>query len=352
MSAVLERFELPAELEAGEPPEIRLGRRDAVRMMVSVGERPPRHTTARDLASWLRPGDLVVVNTSATVPAAIDATTADGRAVVVHVSTELPTGLHLVEVRHPAHDGTTWPDAQDFAGASLALAGGGHVQVLGRMPGSVRLWVATLDLATPLLDHLARFGRPIRYRYVPASWPIDAYTNAFAVEPGSAEMPSAGRVLTAEVVTDLVAHGVVVAPIVLHTGVASLEAHETPYPERYRVPDTTARLINVTHASGGIVVAVGTTVVRALETVADADGTAHPGSGWTDVVITPERGVRIVDALLTGWHEPQASHLTLLEAVAGGPALRAAYAEALAAGYRWHEFGDVHLILPERSARP
>ena len=220
------------------------------------------------------------------------------------------------------------------------------------MPGSVRLWVATLDLATPLLDHLARYGRPIRYRYVPASWPIDAYTNAFAVEPGSAEMPSAGRVLTAEVVTDLVAHGVVVAPIVLHTGVASLEAHETPYPERYRVPDTTARLINVTHASGGIVVAVGTTVVRALETVADEDGTAHPGSGWTEVVITPERGVRVVDALLTGWHEPEASHLTLLEAVAGGPALRAAYAEALAAGYRWHEFGDVHLILPERSIRP
>lgn len=349
MSALLERFELPPELEAFEPPELRLGRRDAVRMMVSVGNRPPRHTSARDLASWLRPGDVVVVNTSATVPAAIDATTPDGRAVVVHVSTELPTGLHLVELRHPADDGTSWPDPEDLAGASLLMAGGGHIQLLGRMPGSVRLWVATLELGEPLLDHLARFGRPIRYRYVPSSWPIDAYTNAFALEPGSAEMPSAGRVVTAEVVTDLVAHGIVVAPIVLHTGVASLEAHETPYPERYEVPASTARLVNLAHRSGGIVVAVGTTVVRALETVADEAGIVHPGGGWTELVITPERGVRAVDGLLTGWHEPEASHLRLLEAVAGRPALNAAYTEALAAGYHWHEFGDVHLILPERS---
>ena len=168
------------------------------------------------------------------------------------------------------------------------------------------------------------------------------------LEPGSAEMPSAGRALTAEVVTDLVAHGIVVAPIVLHTGVASLEAHETPYPERYHVPAVTARLVNVTHAAGGIVVAVGTTVVRALETVVDDSGTMHPGSGWTELVITPERGVRVVDGLLTGWHEPEASHLRLLEAVAGREALRTAYAEALGAGYHWHEFGDVHLILPER----
>ena len=348
MSALLERFELPPELEAAEPPEVRLGRRDAVRMLVSIGQQAPRHTTARDLATWLRPGDLVVVNTSATVPAALDATTDDGQAVVVHVSTELPTGLHLVEVRHPGHDGTTWPDPQDFTGSSLALAGGGRIRLLGRMPGSVRLWVATLDLAVPLLEHLNRYGRPIRYRYVPESWPIDAYTNSFSLEPGSAEMPSAGRALTAEVVTDLVAHGIVVAPIVLHTGVASLEAHETPYPERYHVPAVTARLVNVTHAAGGIVVAVGTTVVRALETVVDDSGTMHPGSGWTELVITPERGVRVVDGLLTGWHEPEASHLRLLEAVAGREALRTAYAEALGAGYHWHEFGDVHLILPER----
>lgn len=349
MAPTLSSFVLPPELEATEPPELTLGRRDAVRMMVSIGERAPRHTTAHDLATWLQPGDLVVVNTSATVPAAIDATTDDGEAVVVHLSTELPTGLYLVEVRRAAPDGSTWPDPGDYAGASLHLAGGGSIDLLGRMPRSVRLWVATITLGEPLLEHLRRHGRPIRYRYVPDSWPIDAYTNAFATEPGSAEMPSAGRVVTPEVITDLVAHGVVVAPITLHTGVASLEAHETPYPERYRVSAATARLVNATRAAGGQIVAVGTTVVRALETVADPEGQAHPGQGWTELVVTPGRGVSVVDGLLTGWHEPDASHLQMLEAIAGRRALERAYGEALGAGYRWHEFGDVHLILPDRS---
>jgi len=344
----LDHFVLPRELEATEPPELTLGRRDAVRMMVSIGDELPRPSNARDLATWLQPGDLVVINTSATIPAAIDATTPAGEAVVVHLSTELPTGLHLVEVRRQQLDGSTAPDFGDHAGELLALAGGGTVRVLGRMPGSVRLWVATLDLPRPLLEHLCRFGRPIRYGYVPESWPITAYQNSFSREPGSAEMPSAGRALTAEVITDLVAHGIVVAPIVLHTGVASLEAHETPYPERYDVPAPTARLVNATHAAGGRVVAIGTTVVRALETAVDDDGTVHPGHGWTDLVITPERGVRAVDGLLTGWHEPEASHLLMLEAVAGRRALELAYGAALAAGYRWHEFGDIHLILPER----
>jgi|SRR5829696_8094431 len=344
----LDGFVVPEELEATEPPELTLGRRDAVRMLVSIGDEAPRPSTARALSTWLHEGDLVVVNTSATIPAAIDATTTAGQAVVVHLSTELPTGLHLVEVRRPATGGSTVPDPGDHAGESLALAGGGAVRVLGRMPGSRRLWVATLDLPVPLLEHLVRFGRPIRYGYVPDAWPISAYTNSFAREPGSAEMPSAGRVVTADVVTDLVANGIVVAPIVLHTGVASLEAHEMPYPERYRVPAVTARLVNATHVAGGRVVAVGTTVVRALETAAAPDGVVHPGAGWTELVVTPARGVQVVDGLLTGWHEPAASHLQMLEAVAGRRALELAYGAALAAGYRWHEFGDVHLILPVR----
>jgi S-adenosylmethionine:tRNA ribosyltransferase-isomerase len=349
VTTTLADFVLPPELEANQPPELTLGRRDAVRMLVSIGDHEPRHTTARDLATWLHAGDVVVVNTSATMSAAVDATTPDGRSVVLHVSTELPTGLHLVEVRQPGPDRTTEPDFGDLAGITLTLPGGAGVHLLGRMPGSVRLWVATLDLPAPLTAYLCQHGRPIRYRYVSEAWPLHAYTNAFATEPGSAEMPSAGRSVTPEVITDLVAHGIVVAPIVLHTGVASLEAHETPYPERYRVPATTARLVNEARRAGHLVVAVGTTVVRALETVVDDDGVVHPGEGWTELVVTPERGVRAVDGLLTGWHEPQASHLRLLEAVAGRPALELAYATALAAGYRWHELGDVHLILPERS---
>ena len=155
-----------------------------------------------------------------------------------------------------------------------------------------------------------------------------------------------GRPFTAEVITRLVAKGVGVAPIVLHTGVASLEADELPYPERARVSATTAQRVNATHAAGARVIAVGTTVVRALESAADDTGRVRAFDGWTDLVVTPERGVHAVDGLLTGWHEPEASHLLMLEAVAGRPLLESSYAASLAEGYQWHEFGDVHLIVP------
>jgi S-adenosylmethionine:tRNA ribosyltransferase-isomerase len=197
-----------------------------------------------------------------------------------------------------------------------------------------------------LLTYLAVHGRPIRYGYVTRDWPLGTYQNVYAREPGSAEMPSAGRAFTPELLTGLMTRGVAVAPLVLHSGVSSPEADEAPYPEPYRVSESTAALVNHTRARDGRVVAVGTTVVRALETVADATGVAHPGEGWTDVVVTPERGVRVVDGLLTGWHEPRASHLALVEAVAGRPLLERSYQAAVEDGYHWHEFGDLHLVLP------
>ena len=160
-------------------------------------------------------------------------------------------------------------------------------------------------------------------------------------------MPSASRPFTPELVVDLVRRGVTIMPILLHCGVSSLEAHEMPYPERYRVPDATAAHVNAVHAAGGRVIAVGTTVVRALETATDSHGVVHPASGWTELVVTPERGVHAVDGLVTGWHEPEATHLLMLEAIAGRPALELAYSEAHASGYLWHEFGDSHLLLPE-----
>jgi S-adenosylmethionine:tRNA ribosyltransferase-isomerase len=177
-------------------------------------------------------------------------------------------------------------------------------------------------------------------------WPLSAYRTVYATEEGSAEMPSAGRAFTPEIVTRLVAAGVGVAPVVLHSGVSSPEAHEPPIPEWFRVPAATARWVNATRGDGSAVVAVGTTVVRALETVTDGRGAAHPGEGWTELVVGPERGVRVIDGLLTGWHEPEASHLRLLEAVAGRELLLRSYREALAHRYLWHEFGDLHLVLP------
>jgi S-adenosylmethionine:tRNA ribosyltransferase-isomerase len=194
--------------------------------------------------------------------------------------------------------------------------------------------------------YLATYGRPIRYGHVDHDWPLSAYQTVYADEPGSAEMPSAGRAFTPELITALVARGIGVSPIVLHAGVGSLEAGELPAPEPFRVPATTAARVNATRAQGGRVVAVGTTVVRALETAGDAQGVAHPGEGWTELVVTAERGVRVVDGLLTGWHEPAASHLLMLEAVAGRQMLDDAYRAALAGRYLWHEFGDLHLLLP------
>jgi S-adenosylmethionine:tRNA ribosyltransferase-isomerase len=228
-----------------------------------------------------------------------------------------------------------------YGGPSVAAS----PSVAGQAHGA-RLWIATLQTPAPLPDYLAEHGFPIRYSYVKQGWPIEYYQTVYATEPGSAEMPSAGRAFTPELLTRLIARGVLVVPLILHTGVASLEAHEPPYEEFYRVPLETARAVNSARATGKRVIAVGTTVVRALETVTDVECTAHPGEGWTRLVITPARGIRSANGLLTGLHEPCATHLAMLEALAGREHLNVTYAEALHEGYLWHEFGDLHLILP------
>lgn len=347
-------FDLPPELEAGAPPEARGLARDEIRLLVSYAAAGRVvHTRFRAIGDFLRAGDLLVINTSGTLPAALAATRADGAALELHLSTHLPADLWLVEARLPGGKGTSaFRDV--VASETLRLPAGGvatlHVpysQDHATAPiAPPRLWVATLRLPRPLDEYLARHGSPIRYGYVKGEWPIGYYQTVYATEPGSAEMPSAGRAFTPELLTRLVARGVQIAPLLLHTGVASLEEHEPPYEEPYRVPLETARLVNAARAAGRRVVAVGTTVVRALETVTDAEGTVHPGEGWTRLVVTPARGVRAIDALLTGLHEPRASHLAMLEALAGREHLRLAYAEALRGGYLWHEFGDLHLLLP------
>jgi S-adenosylmethionine:tRNA ribosyltransferase-isomerase len=209
-----------------------------------------------------------------------------------------------------------------------------------------RLWRARTDPATPVLEYLARHGRPIRYGYLAAPVPLSDLQNVYATEPGSAEMASAGRPLSEAVLVRLMARGVAVAPLVLHAGVSSPELHEPPAPERFAVPAATARIVTGTRAAGRRVVAVGTTVTRALETATGEDGVTRAASGWTDLVLGTERPVRAVTGLVTGLHAPEASHLQLLEAVAGPALVDAAYARAVADGCRWHEFGDSMLFLP------
>jgi S-adenosylmethionine:tRNA ribosyltransferase-isomerase len=339
-------FVLPAGLEATEPPPVR----DGVRLLVAAAN-GIRHARFCQFGEFLAEGDLVVVNASATLAAAVDGERA-GSAVEVHFSAELDDGAWVVEVR-PAGE-STGPVSGLRGGEAIGLADGlALVLDRPRPAGQERLWRAELRAGAGqsrieggAAAFLARHGRPIRYAYVPRQWPLAEYQTVFGREPGSAEMPSAGRPFTAEVVTDLVTRGVALAPIVLHTGVSSQEPGEPPQPERFRVPESTARLVNATRAAGGRVVAVGTTVTRALESAADLDGTLRARSGWTDLVLGPERPARVVNGLVTGWHAPGASHLALLTAVAGPALVERAYAEALRQGYRWHEFGDSCLLLP------
>jgi S-adenosylmethionine:tRNA ribosyltransferase-isomerase len=341
-------FELPRRLEAHDPPEARGLARDQVRLLVAerTGGRI-RHASFRDLPDILTPGDLLVVNNSATLPAAVDARRSDGTPVRLHFATRAPAlddAWRVVELR--SQDGGT--PVRGRAGSRLVLAGdGGEIELVAPYVSSARLMLARYHGPGSVEEYLERHGQPIRYGYLSGSWPLESYQSVYATVPGSAEMPSAGRPFSAELMARLAAHGILVAPVTLHCGVSSPERHEPPFPEQYEVPETTARLVAATRRWGGRVIAVGTTVVRALETVAGGE-TAEPGvgRGWTNLVIGPEHRCNAVDGLITGWHEPEASHLQMLEAVAGPELLASSYREALARGYLWHEFGDSHLILP------
>ena len=343
-------FELPAALEAHEPPEARGLARDEIRLMVSSRcDGSIVHARFRELACFLAAGDLLVLNISATLPAAVAARRGDGSAARVHFATAAP---HLREESWWVVELRSADGSQPLAGADcarpgewLVLAGGAELEVLAPYASGARLVLARVHGAEPVTAYLARHGEPIRYGYVQSPWPLEAYQTAYATVPGSAEMPSAGRPFTAGLITALAARGVLFAPVTLHAGVSSPERHEAPYPERYEVPAATARLVNAVRGWGGRVIAVGTTAVRALETVADPDGTVRAGGGWTGLVVTPERGVAAVDGLLTGWHEPEASHFSMLEAVAGVELLERSYRAALERRYLWHEFGDSQLIL-------
>ncbi|MGW3072103.1 MULTISPECIES: S-adenosylmethionine:tRNA ribosyltransferase-isomerase [unclassified Kitasatospora] len=343
---------VPPELSARAPAEARGTARDGVRML--VGRRASgglEHRRFTDLPEVLRPGDLLVVNNSATVPAALPGRLPDGTPVVLHLSSAQPdeSGAHLVELRRvvPGEAAAHYPPEESPArpGLRVSLPSGGAAVLTG--PFTDRLWYAELVLPEELLPYLERHGRAIRYGYVDRDWPIEAYRTVFATVPGSSEMPSAARPFSSEMVARLAGRGVLLAPVTLHTGVSSPEAHEVPYAERFHVPAATARLVGHVRAGGGRVIAVGTTVVRALESAVAPDGTVQEARGWTELVVTPERGVHAVDGLLTGWHEPRASHLLMLAAVAGRPLLASCYREAVRHRYLWHEFGDVNLLLPD-----
>ncbi len=374
-------LQLPKSLEAREPPEARGLTRDAVRLLVSHSHTDwLEHARFVELSAYLQPGDLLVLNLSATLPAALTARRRDGSELALHLSTQLPAGLQVVEFRlnggaeehaprsaepqmanaaavgHVVGEHTHGASADSVgesgkpaivAGERFELPAGGQVTALAPHPGSERLWVARLELSQPLQAYLARWGRPITYPYLSGKWPIELYQNVYSTVPGSAEMASAGRPFTAEMLDLLVERGVFLATVVLHAGVSSLELGERPFEEYFEVSHETAAALRRAQRDRSRVIAVGTTVVRALETAVDQFGRPIASQGWTELVIEPRRGLRVVDGLLTGFHESNASHLDLVASVAGRSHLERAYRAALEHDYLWHEFGDLHLILPD-----
>ena len=349
------QFSLPPELEASAPPEARGLRRDQVRLMISnYSTDQVKHTRFYHLDKYLDEGDVIVINTSRTRNSALLGTRADGAVLELHLSIHLDDDLWTVELRSIDEVGKTkhLEDAReeevlDLPGAVSAVLQGPYVSDCNdNMKPSETLWLAKINFPQDVDEYLAHYGFPIRYNYVKEKWPLSFYQTVYATEPGSAEMPSAGRPFTPRLMKRLEARGIKIAPLILHTGVSNLETHEPPYKEFYRVTPETAQMVNEAHAFGHRVVAVGTTAIRALESVTNGEGKTHAGEGWTCLVVTPQRKLRAVNALITGMHEPEATHLAMLEALAGLSHIRIAYEEALRKGYLWHEFGDLHLILP------
>lgn len=343
-------FTLPLELAAKEPPERRGIARDRVRLMtIDRTNYQVEHTCFNRLGKFLRPGDLLVFNTSRTLPAVLEGCeTPNGPCMQVRLAQHLPDDSWLVLLL-----------CQQGDLFSCGLRSGMEINFGQGLLGTVhehdenipRLWKMRFSKSgTELMDLLYRLGHPIRYEYVSAPWDLDYYQTVYAKEPGSAEMPSAGRAFTWKLLFDLKRCGVETAHIVLHTGLSSymddeLDAQHPASEEEYFISEAAAQKINRTHQQGGRVIAVGTTVVRALESVADETGKIEAGHGYTRLHITADHVLRVVDGLLTGLHEPEASHLDLLTAFLPAQQIRKAYEDAVLIGYLWHEFGDLNLIV-------
>jgi S-adenosylmethionine:tRNA ribosyltransferase-isomerase len=343
-------FALPPELAAREPPERRGVPRDRVRLMVlDRGTGRVEHTRFDRLGDYLRRGDLLVFNSSRTLPAALEGCAApDGPCLEVRLAEHLPddSWLALLVCR-----GGDLFGCGLRAGLRITFGQGLAATVLERDQRIPRLWrVQFSKSGGELIDLLHRLGKPVRYEHVSRPWGLDYYQTVYAREPGSAEMPSAGRAFTWRLLFALQRRGVELAYVVLHTGLSSylddeLDARHPASEEEYVVSAAAAEKVNRARAAGRRMIAVGTTVVRALESAADAAGCVRAGHGYTRLHITANHALRAVDGLLTGLHEPEASHLDLLTAFLPAQQIQDAYEEAVRLGYLWHEFGDLNLIV-------
>ncbi|WP_256358475.1 S-adenosylmethionine:tRNA ribosyltransferase-isomerase [Bacillus sp. sid0103] len=335
-------FYLPEELNASLPPEKRGIRRDHVRMMVLdrvTGD--INHDHFFDLAKYLEPGDLLIANNSRTIPAVLHANWIRNSELIgpnVEVRLARRCGEDLWKaliVAAPVKPGDMLEFSADLSAMVIAEKGNSPLKIIEFTKKGMELFNSIYTL-----------GEPIRYEYIDQPWGLDYYQTIFASHPGSVEMPSAGRAFSWELIFKLKRLNIQLDFIQLHTGLSYLlddSYHQTPEEniEEYQISERTMERILQTKAAGNRVIAVGTTVVRALESAA-RNGIL---SGTTNLYIDSNFPIKIADGIITGLHEPQASHLDMLSAFVSEQHLLQAYNHAIEAGYLWHEFGDMNLIL-------
>ncbi len=344
-------YQLPKKLECSLPTEERGIQRDEVKLLISkTSDDSVQHTIFHQLVDHLEEGDVLVVNTSGTLKASLRAQRGDGTQLIVNLSTRINDSDFLVEIRQAVgQESKRFYGIQE--GEILQLPNNGILKINGlyhranNQETHIQLWKVELRLKEPLMDYLNQYGQAIKYGQIDQTYPISYYQTVFAKEVGSSEMPSAGRAFSPELLNRLIAKGVQIVPILLHTGISSLEVNERPYPEYYKMEEEAAQKINQAIQTNKRIIAVGTTVVRTLVSCKDGNGYLKASKGWTDAYVTPDTDISFITGLLTGFHEPKASHLLMMQAFASAAHFQKVYGEAIEQEYYWHEFGDLHLIL-------
>lgn len=342
------QFDLPKHLACPQPTEERNMRRDEVRLLVTNGRGQAEHSHFYDLGSYLQAGDVLVVNTSAVRSSALPVFLPGGREGRIHFSSRLNEEEWLIEIRKIKGQKTIrWKGGSE--GMVFPLPAAAQIKLKERYYNDHRLldlWVAEFSTHLRPEAYLAVHAQPIQYEKLNEAYPLTYYQTFFNFHPGSAEMPSASRGFTTALVENLLRKGVVFAPVLLHTGISSLEEDETPYPEYMEINPVSAAIVNTAKSQKKRIIPVGTTAVRAIESAADEDGRLMPYKGYTELFIDGGYRVKVADGLLTGFHEPRASHLHMLQSIAGHKHIEEAYRTAISHAYYWHQFGDMHLILP------
>lgn len=343
-------------------------RRDDVRMLVVdvTGSRGSRESTASQdpelvdasfarIAEFLRPGDVLVVNDAATLPASLAGHTLSGAEVELRLigPTDADTWRAVLFGQGDWHQRTEdRPPPPLLAPGEVVLLGGSlRAAVVSRSSLSPRLIEVSFDReGSDLWEALYAAGKPVQYSYLSDELALWSVQTVYGGRPWAAEMPSAGRPITWSLLLALRRRGVSVVSITHAAGLSATGDpaidRALPLPERFDIPEATVRAIARARAAHGRVIAVGTTVVRALEgCAAQHGGELRPGTGTTDLVMNASFERCIVDGLLTGVHDPGESHFALLSAFADAETLARAWSHAMDLGYRSHEFGDTSLIM-------